>query len=126
VQKPTDDFPVLWESLSETQRKFLLAAYDIDDRLPHSEGLDKVIPLISWRTVGLMCGVNLQDVDALVRTLADLRLVYILDLQRCEMALISRTSLMLLAHAQRKKRWDRATLAAVIATIIAMLWWHAR
>lgn len=30
----TADFSVRWESLSDVEREFLLAAYDIDQRLP--------------------------------------------------------------------------------------------
>ena len=115
----TDDFAATWQSLSDTHRSFLLAVYDIDKRLPHSDGLDKVLPAIRWRTVGVMCGMRSDEVDELVRTLTASRLVYVLDAQRYEMGLICRHHLRELLDAQRRKRWNWITLAAAVLTAIA-------
>lgn len=123
IQQRTDDFPVFWRSLSDAQREFLLATYEIDRRLPHSDGLDKVVPPIGWRSVGLMCGVGLTEVDDFVRTLADLRLVLILDAEMREMGLICGQELWELISDERRKRWNRATiLAAVLATVATLVW----
>lgn len=101
------DFRHKWESLSDLQRSFLLAAHDIDVRMPHSEGLSKIMPPIAWRTVGLMSGVGLHEVDELVRTLSDLGFVMIIDAQGREMSLICGVALRALVeeHRRTRARW---------------------
>ena len=118
-----NDFPALWQSLTETQRRFLLAAYDIDLRLPHSDGSDKVMSPIGWRTVGLMCGVRLTEVDELVRTLSGLRLVLVLDADLREMGLISRHHLRELLEAERGRRRKWATAAVALLAAVATFFW---
>jgi hypothetical protein len=124
--KATDKFPALWWSLSDTQRKFLLNAYEIDKQLPHSEGMSKMMPPIGWRTVGLMSGVNLNEVEEFVRILAELRLIYILDSVRCEMAVICTHHLRELEEARCRRRWDRIGLAVAVLTSVLALFWQFR
>ena len=123
MQTERNDFPALWQSLTERQRRVLLAAYDIDLQLRHSEGSDKILPPIGWRTVGLMCGVRLTEVDELVRTLSALRLVLVLDADLREMGLISRHHLRELLEADRGRRWKWAAVAvALLAAVGTILW----
>jgi len=121
-----ENFPSVWQSLTDAQRKFLLAAYDIDRRLPHSDGSDKVIPPIGWRTIGLMSGINLREVDQVVRTLSELRLVLILDADLREMGLICRHHLRELLEAERHRRWKWATAAAAVLAVVGTLLWRYR
>jgi hypothetical protein len=123
MQTERNDIPGVWQSLTAPQRKFLLVAYEIDLRLPHSDGLDKVMPPIAWRTVGLMSGVRLNEVDELVRTLSDLRLVLVLDASMREMALISRHQMRELVEAHRRRRWNWATVAVALLAVLGTLLW---
>ena len=122
MQRATDDFPTVWQSLSDVQRRFLLAAYDIDRRLPHSDGLDKVLPHIGWQTVGLMCGVRLGDVDEFVRTLAELHLVYIMNPEMREIGLICHHSIRDVIEARRRRWWYWAALAAGVLAAAVTVW----
>jgi hypothetical protein len=123
MQRTSDNFPAVWRSLSETQRRFLLATYEIDKRLSHGNGVDKVLAPIGWRTVGLMCRVGLDEVDELVRELANLRLVLILDAEIREVALISGQELRELMAAERRRRSNWAALAgAILAAVVTVLW----
>ena len=121
-----ENFPSVWQSLTDAQRKFLLAAYDIDRRLPHSDGSDKVIPPIGWRTIGLMSGINLREVDQVVRSLSELRLVLILDADLREMGLICRHHLRELLEAERHRRRKWATAAAAVLAVVGTLLWRYR
>lgn len=118
-----DDFLVRWDSLSEIERKFLLTTHEVDERLSHSYGLSKVIPPISWRTVGLMCRVELDEVDDLVRKLAELRLVCIISPELREMGLICGGHLRHMTRMRRKRLWNWATLAAVVVGAAAEFAW---
>jgi hypothetical protein len=112
-------FAVLWRSLSEQQRRFLLAAYDIDRRLPHSEGLSRVMPMIVPRTIGPMIGAKDEELDDLVRTLADLKLILLLNNERGEFGLISGIEIGELIEARRRRRINWITLGICVVVFIA-------
>ena len=118
-----DDFSVRWESLSDIERKFLLITHEIDERLSHSHGLDRILPPISWRTVGLMCRVELDEVDDLVKKLAELRLVYIINPELREMGLLCGAHLRDMTYKRRKRLWNWATLAALMVGAAAEFAW---
>jgi len=111
----SDDFAATWQSLSDTHRSFLLAAYDIDKRLPHSEGLDKILPAICWRSVGVKCWIRPNEVDELVRALTASRLVHVLDSEHCKMALLCGHQIRELLGARRRQRYRRVLSTVLIA-----------
>jgi hypothetical protein len=112
MKDPMDEFIAKWQSLSDIQRSFLLAAYDIDRRLSHSHGFDKVLPPISWRTVGLIARVESSELDQLVNTLADLHMIYIIDPSMCEFGLLCDTAVYLMMSEKRRRRWERISMVA--------------
>jgi hypothetical protein len=119
----TDDFSARWQSLNDVERKFLFATYQIDQRLPHCFELSRILPPISWRTVGLMSGVKLDEVDELVRKLADLRLLRITNPELREMGLICGGHLRRMIDVRRRRQWNWATLiAGLVAGPGTLLW----
>ena len=118
--RSVDPFLIRWQSLSETQRRFLRSAYEIDRELPHSSGLCKVIPLIKWRTVGAMCGLRATESDEVARSLADLNLIMIADQFEQRRALICGTSMYFMLADERRRQWRWVDW--IVGAAIAAIW----
>lgn len=72
----SDHHPVkYWSTLSEAERCFLVEAFDFDQSQPHSSGMDRLIPLMKWRTIGAFCGLSATEADAIVKRLEEKGLV---------------------------------------------------
>src|SRR5262245_42324042 len=112
-------FPRVWASLDARQQRLLRAAYDLDRQLPHGCGFDKVLPLMKWRTLGVMAGLHAGESDEVVRELAGRRLVMVVDEATREIVLICRQGMRELIDDERVRRQRPYVIAAIVlATIL--------
>ena len=123
MRQSSDSSQAVWSSLDDRQCAFLLAAYSVDRQLPHSDGLCKVLPAIRWRTIGVRCGLQGHEADEVVATLADIKLVLVMDAEERTMGLICGHLVRAVFDARRKRWWDRATAAATVLTVLVE-WWR--
>lgn len=117
-----DNFKAKWESLSDKERQFVLVANEINERLPHSHGLDKIIPALDWQDVALRSGVGLGEVDRLVMKLADMHFVMVLNSERRRMGLLCGHHLRLEERNRRRRVWNWVTLILSILAAILGFW----
>jgi hypothetical protein len=107
-----------WPLLTKHQRHFLLKAADID-RTQSANTLGHLIPILHWRTIGVLCALTGPESDQLVQHLAQLGWLEIRDPQARTMILISRTNLRHIAATRRRRAWTLAccliglTIAAI-------------
>jgi hypothetical protein len=120
----------IWSALGETERRFLLAAYDVDRTLPHTEydpqGFSKVIPPIKWRSVGAVCGLTADESDALVTALAARNLVLIANAERRQMGLIAGHYIREVVSARRERVWNWVTVVTMVVAFAATWFYYGR
>ncbi len=120
----------IWSALTPTERRFLLAAYDVDCTLPHTEydpqGFSKVIPPIKWRSVGAVCGLTADESDALVAALAAKNLVLIVNAERRQMGLIAGLRVAEVVSARRERVWNWVTVVGMLLAFAATWFYKGR
>ncbi len=77
------------------------------------------MPAIPWRTAGLMCVIKHKESDEIVKALADLRLVFILDSEEHHMGLVCHHDLRELLEARRRRRLNWVLVAAAVLPALA-------
>jgi hypothetical protein len=93
-----------WSFLTKPQRRFLLQAADVD-RTQSANTLGHLIPILHWRTIGVLCAFTGPESDQHVQHLAQLGWLEIRDPQTRTMILTSRTMLRHITTARRRRAW---------------------
>ena len=114
-----------WSDLTETERQFLLVATEIDDSLPHSEGLSKVLPLFDWRPVGRRCGLNEQAAAEVVATLLAKKLLWRPEGEADRIGVLGDYLVADVASIRRARRWRRFEVAAILVTVLITLAYYS-
>ena len=65
--------------LTPLERQFLIKAFEVEKHLRPTASPDRIIPLLSWRTIGVLCDLTGEQSDRLVAQLAAANQVLIMN-----------------------------------------------
>lgn len=111
--------------MTPVERQFLAKAYEVQEHLRPRASPDRIIPFLSWRTIGVLCDLSGEESDALVKQLAASDCVRIVDSEKRLIILSTNSDSVCREVEARKQR--RLTVAGwVIGALGLLLYWMIR
>ena len=111
--------------MTTIERQFLIKAFEVEEHLRPKASPDRVIPLLSWRTIGVLCDLSGAQSDELVARLAEADQVRIMDADKRLIMLsagreVGRNEL----EARKRRFWNRVNWIVVPLGVI--IYWLIR
>ena len=114
------------DPLSDSERRFLIEAFRIEEALRPVASADRLVPVLKWRTVGSFCGLAAGDSDRVTSELAARGWVRVLDDAQHTMLLTRGADWARDALEARRKRARRIRDVILALTTVLLFLLHHR
>lgn len=111
--------------MTAIEREFLAKAYEVQEHLRPRASPDRIVPLLSWRTIGVLCHLSGEKSDELVRQLAAADCVRIVDAEK-RLIMLSTNSESVCQEVEARKQRRRTVVGWGVGALCALLYWIIR
>jgi hypothetical protein len=100
--------------MNDLEREFLIKSFELEEHSRPRGSVERVVPLLSWRTIGVLCGLTGEQTDELVHQLDAAGQLRIRDAEKRQMFLLAGREFAQREMERRRRRfWRRVNWIAI-------------